>query len=297
VDERAIVSLPKVSSPSRARTARVRSASLSLWLTRLVLIAVPGGSLLPTPYSLALSFNGGESQYTSTLIPQTFTLENYSRLLNESKFSLWVRNSLILGIGAGILSLLCATFGGYAFSRFHFRGRRHGILLLFIVQMLPSTVSIVAIFRMLHLAGLINKLEGLILVFGLGTIALSVWLLKNYLDSIPRELDESAQVDGADHWQVFWQILFPLLQPMLVAQFIFHFIGVYNEYLTATIVLSDPDLYPLGVGLRAYVSGAYQTNWTAFCAASVLGSLPILAIFFLAQRLLVEGLTRGALKG
>jgi len=156
VDERAIVSLPKVSSTIRARTAHVRSASLSLWLTRLVLIAVTGGSLLPTLYILAISFKGGESLYTSTLIPQTFTLENYSRLLAESKFSLWVRNSLILGIGAGLLSLLCATFGGYAFSRFHFRGRRHGILLLFIVQMLPSTVSIVAIFRMLHLAGLIN---------------------------------------------------------------------------------------------------------------------------------------------
>lgn len=296
IDDRLVASDHLLIPPVRLRL-HLSTDSLGLWASRLLLIGITLATLLPTLYVVAVSLKGGESLYTSTLIPKTFTTDNYERVLRETKFLLWVRNSLILGAGSGLLSLATATFAAYAFSRFHFRGRRYGILLLLIVQMLPSTVSIVAIFRMLYVVGLINKLEGLILVFGLSTGGLAVWLLKNYLDSVPRELDESAQVDGATPWQVFWLILFPLIQPMLVAQFIFQFIGVYNEYLTATIVLSNPDLYPLGIGLRAYVNGAYQTNWTAFCAASVLGSVPILTIFFAAQRLLVEGLTRGALKG
>lgn len=296
VSSRSITPLPPVQSS--ARTApRSRVLPIGLWVTRLVLLLATSASLIPTLYILSISFKGGESLFADSLLPQVLTTANYTRLLSGSDFLLWVRNSLILGGGSGALSLVSATFAGYAFSRFHFRGRRHGILLLLVVQMLPTTVSIVAIFRMLILIGLTNTLEGLILVFGLSTGALSVWLLKNYLDSVPRELDESAQVDGANHWQVFWFVLFPLIQPMLVAQFILQFIGVYNEYLTATILLSRPSLYPLGVGLRFYVSGAFETNWTAFCAASVLGSIPILVIFFAAQRLLVEGLTRGALKG
>ena len=121
-------------------------------------------------------------------------------------------------------------------------------------------------------------------------------LMKNFMDSIPKELDEAASIDGATNWQIFWRILFPLLQPMLVAQFIFGFIGIYNEYIVTTVFLSDSKLYPLGVGVRLF-STQFATNWTQFCAAAVLGSIPIMIVFFLAQRFLVEGLTKGALKG
>lgn len=98
------------------------------------------------------------------------------------------------------------------------------------------------------------------------------------------------------HRTTFWRVIFPLAQPMLVAQFIFGFIGVYNEYILTSLLIFNPDLYPLGVGVRTF-STAFSTSWTLFCAAAVLGSIPILIVFFLAQRFLVEGLTRGAVKG
>jgi arabinogalactan oligomer/maltooligosaccharide transport system permease protein len=280
---------------SIAQSYRFRQA-LGLWAIRIVLIVACLVSLFPTIYVVMYSLKGGgNSLYSPTLIPQQLTLANYQKLLG-SQFPLWVRNSLILGGASAALSVMLATFAGYAFSRLNFVGRRYGILILLIIQMLPTVGSMVAIFRAFQVVGLLNSLLGLILLFGFGGSALAVWLMKNFLYSIPKELDEAASIDGATNWQTFWRILFPLLQPMLVAQFIFGFIGIYNEYIVTTVFLSDSKLYPLGVGVRTF-STQFATNWTQFCAAAVLGSIPIMIVFFLAQRFLVEGLTKGALKG
>lgn len=279
--------------PARAGMRKYRG----VWAVRAAAITVTALTLLPTLYVLAVSFKGGEAFYTSSLVPKQFTLDNYVRLLTTTRFPLWAVNSLLLGMVGAAASTIIATFAGYAFSRLRFRGRRYGILALLLVQMLPTSVSMVAIYRILLTVGMLNTLQGLLLLYGLGGSAFAVWLLKNYVDSIPRELDESAYVDGATSWETFWRITFPLIQPMLAAQFIFSFIGIFNDYMAPSLYLSSPELYPLGVGIKLYVFGQYQTNWTAFAAASVLSSLPILLIFFAAQRLLVEGLTRGALKG
>jgi arabinogalactan oligomer/maltooligosaccharide transport system permease protein len=291
---------PVTSAQSSARRSITQSyrfqQALGLWAIRIILIIACLISLFPTLYVVLYSLKGGgTSLYSPTLIPQKLTLDNYTKLLS-SQFPLWVRNSLILGGFSAAISVMLATFAGYAFSRLNFAGRRYGILILLIIQMLPTVGSLVAIFRGFQIFGLLNSLTGLILLFGFGGSALAVWLMKNFIDSIPKELDEAASIDGATNWQTFWMILFPLLQPMLVAQFIFGFIGVYNEYIVTTVFLSDSKLYPLGVGVRLF-STQFNTNWTQFCAAAVLGSIPIMIVFFLAQRFLVEGLTKGALKG
>lgn len=277
-------------------TYRTQQA-LEVWIIRVVLIVITLVSLFPSIYVVLYSFKGGGSSlFSSTFIPQKLTLSNYTKLLNGN-FPYWVRNSLFIGVFAGAIAVLLASFAGYAFSRMRFRGRKYGILGLLIIQMLPTgLVALPALFRIYQTVGLLNSLFGLILFFGVGGSALSVWLMKNFMDSIPKELDEAANIDGASHWQNFWLVLFPLIQPMLVAQFIFGFIGVYNEYIVTTVLLSDPTKYPLGVGVRT-LSTAFSTNWTVFCAAAVLGSIPILIVFFMAQRFLVEGLTKGALKG
>ncbi len=278
----------------RERSAGSRRG-MGVWLIRIALILITLLTLFPTIYILAYSFKKGEALYSPTLVPQEYTLDNY-RALFRRDFPLWVRNSLFLGITSSAIAVLMASMGGYAFSRFKFPGRKYGILTLLIIQSLPATLAIVALFRMFQMVGLLDSLLGLVLLFGVGGGALSVWLMKNFMDSIPKELDQAAYIDGATHWQTFWKVLFPLIQPMLVAQFIFGFIGIYNEYITTSIFLADPDKYPLGVGVRTF-STAYNTNWTIFCAAAVLGSIPIMIIFFMAQRFLVEGLTKGALKG
>jgi arabinogalactan oligomer / maltooligosaccharide transport system permease protein len=277
------------------QSARARQ-SVEVWLIRLVIWAILLLVLFPVFYVVIYSLKGGGAAlYSQTIIPEVLTLDNYRDLLDGS-FPRWVRNSLIFGIASGFLTVLFAAFAGFAFSRMRFPGRRYGILALLVIQMLPMTMAIVAYYRMLQLTNLLNTRTGIILIFGLGGSALAVWLMKNFIDSIPRDLDEAAYIDGASHWKAFWQIIFPLVQPMLVAQFIFGFIGVYNEYLLTSILIADPNLYPLGVGVRTF-STQFATAWTQFCAAAVLGSIPILIIFFLAQRLLVEGLTRGAIKG
>jgi arabinogalactan oligomer/maltooligosaccharide transport system permease protein len=284
----------RVSAEKASRSQRGQKI-LEVWVIRVFLIVLTLVSLFPTLYIIAYSFKKGEALYSPTLLPTEYTFANYQKLFNGN-FLLWVGNSLILGITSGAIAVMMASLGGYAFSRFRFPGRRYGILILLIVQMLPTIGAVVALFRMFQLVGLLNSRIGLIILFGVGGGALSVWLMKNFMDSIPVELDQAAYIDGATHWQTFWRVIFPLVQPMLVAQFIFGFIGVYNEYVITTIFLSDPKLYPLGVGVRTFAT-KYSTDWTIFCAAAVLGSIPILIIFFMAQRFLVEGLTKGALKG
>jgi arabinogalactan oligomer/maltooligosaccharide transport system permease protein len=254
--------------------------------------------MFPIVYVVLYSAKGGGSAlYSKTFIPAVLTLDNYRRLLSlDSNFPRWVMNSLILGVASGAITVIFATFAGYAFSRMRFPGRRYGILVLLVIQMLPVNMAAVAYYRMLQMVGLTNTRIGLIMIFGFGGSALAVWLMKNFVDSIPKDLDEASYLDGGSHWTTFWRIIFPLVQPMLVAQFIFGFIGVYNEYILTSLLVFDPGIYPLGVGVRTF-STAFSTSWTLFCAAAVLGSIPILIVFFLAQRFLVEGLTKGAVKG
>jgi arabinogalactan oligomer/maltooligosaccharide transport system permease protein len=287
--------LTPAKQPSWHESARNREL-IQVWIIRIFLWAVIAAVMFPVVYVLLFSIKGGGSSlYSDTLIPESITFENYTRLM-DGNFPRWIMNSLILGLSSGVLTVIFATFAGYAFSRMRFPGRRYGILTLLVIQMLPVNMAAVAYYRMLQLVDLTNTRIGLVLIFGFGGSALAVWLMKNFIDSIPRDLDEASYLDGASHWTTFWKIIFPLAQPMLVAQFIFGFIGVYNEYILTSILIFDPSLYPLGVGVRTF-STAVATSWTLFCAAAVLGSIPILIIFFLAQRLLVEGLTRGAVKG
>jgi len=278
--------------------SRQAQGLLQVWLIRLIIWAVIIVVMFPVVYVVMTSLKAdGRSLNATTLFPREYTLDLYRQLLGErSNFLRWVMNSLIMGLTAGVAQVVFATFGGYAFSRMRFPGRKYGILFLLIIQMLPVNMAVVAYYRMLAAVDLTNTRLGIILILGFGGSALSVWLMKNFVDSIPRDLDEASYLDGGSHWTTFWRIIFPLVQPMLVAQFIFGFIGVYNEYILTSILINDDALYPLGVGVRT-LSTQVATSWTLFCAAAVLGSIPILIIFFLAQRFLVEGLTRGAVKG
>jgi arabinogalactan oligomer/maltooligosaccharide transport system permease protein len=286
---------PAARSTSFLSSRRTRQA-IEVWIIRIVILAVLAVMLFPVVYVVLYSLKGGgPSLYSKTFIPEKLTLDNYRDLL-DGNFPTWVKNSLIIGLSSAVITTLFATFAAYAFSRMRFPGRRYGILILLVIQLLPINLALVAYFRMLQLVGLLNSRIGMVLIFGLGGSALAVWLMKNFIDSIPKDLDEAAYLDGASQWKTFWQIIFPLAQPMLAAQFILTFIGIYNEYILTSVLLSDSAKYPLGVGVRTF-SREFNSQWTLFCAAAVLGSIPILIIFFVAQRLLVEGLTKGAVKG
>jgi arabinogalactan oligomer/maltooligosaccharide transport system permease protein len=265
-------------------------------VSRLVLIVVCLLTIFPLLWVLTSSFNIGTSLYSSTLIPRKLTMTHYINLFHKTSFAIWMKNSAIACIGGSMLALSLTVTMAYAFSRFHFWGRRYGLLALILIQMLPSAAIIVAIFRILQALRLLNTFLGLILVYGGTTIPFNAWLMRGYFDSIPRELEESAYIDGATHWQAFVRIALPLAMPMVAVTFMFNLISFYNDYILASIVLTGKQNYTVALGLR-FFQAPYAANWSLFAAASILGSIPIALIFYSLQRFLVEGLTKGALKG
>jgi ABC-type maltose transport system permease subunit len=239
----------------------------------------------------------------STINFRELSLINYMKLVKGSDFFLWVRNSFIVCTISTLLALCFTCTAGYAYSRFSFPGKKYSLMFMIVIQMFPAMMAMVALYNLLDVfdrvtGGIIGfNLVGLVLIYTGGGIPFNTWLIKGYLDSLPKDLEESAYIDGATKWQAFVKVILPLMGPIMAVIGIFTFIGAYNDFLIPSIVLQDSSQYTLAVGLRSFISGRFSTNWTQFAAASVLGALPILIVFLGLQRFLVEGLTKGALKG
>ncbi len=223
------------------------------------------------------------------------SLRNYADVLTGD-FLRSFRNSTVASVATTIVSLLVGVPAAYGLARARFRSDNLISYWVLGTRMAPPIAFAIPFFLAYRQMGLIDTVPGLIIIYLTFNLSLVIWMMRTFFEGLPRSLEEAAYIDGASHWQAFWRIIFPLVQPMLVAQFIFGFIGVYNEYILTSVLIGDPDLYPLGVGVRTLAT-QYNTQWTLFCAAAVLGSIPILVVFFLLQRFLVEGLTRGAVKG
>ncbi|WMT56292.1 sugar ABC transporter permease [Truepera radiovictrix] len=210
---------------------------------------------------------------------------------------LYIRNTLLVSGMTGLFAVLISTTAGYAFARMRFEGR-YGTLLAFVfVQMFPSFMALVAIFYLMNYLGLLNTFTGLILAYSGGAIAFSSWIFKGYLESISPNLEEAAMVDGATRWGAFWRIILPISVPMLLFIFLLQFIGTYSEFLLANVLLTSNDRWTVGLGLRALASNALATQWGTLAASAVLGSLPILVIFYAFQNALSAQYIAGGVKG
>mgnify|MGYP003422859833 FL=1 len=227
-----------------------------------------------------------------SLSPRQFTGQG-----TETKFLLWVRNTFLISGLTGLLAVLLTATAGYAFARFRHLPGRYPMLLFFIfVQMFPGFLALVAIYYLLSWLDLLNTFTGLVLAYSGGIISFGTWVYKGYLESISPSLEEAAMVDGATRWQVFTKILLPLSAPMFVFIFLLQFVGTYSEFVLANLVLTGVESWNVGVGLRSFTPGQFQTKWGVFAAASVLGSLPILFLFYGFQQYFVSGYTAGAVK-
>jgi len=269
---------------------------VNLWVSRLLIWIFILASMLPLFWVLAASFQTGEAFFSEELIPTTFTLDNYDKVLNESDFPIWLKNSLILATGVAVLQTLLSTVSAYAFSRMRFFGRKYGLMSLLLLQMFPNFMALSAIFGMLAKLDMMDNLWALILVFAGGN-AFNIWLMKGYLDALPRDIDEAATVDGANSWQIFTKIVLPLSLPMLAVIFLFSFIGVYAEFVLSSALLKSPENLTLAVGLQQFIKNQFSANWTAFSAAAVLSSLPVVVVFSLLQKWIASGLVAGSVKG
>ncbi|MCX8130458.1 MAG: sugar ABC transporter permease [Clostridia bacterium] len=281
----------------RTYRKRLRPSELrTLWISRFFVWIVILLTLFPTIWVFAASMSRGDSFFLGSVFPKEFALDNYKGLFTDTNFPLWLLNSFKVSTGASIFQLVLTATAAYAFSRMRFPGRKYGLMSLLLLQIFPSAMSLSAIYAVIYRFDLIDNM-GILIVILAGGSAYNIWLLKNYIDKLPRELDEAAVVDGAGHLQVFWRIILPLAMPMLVVIFLFTFIGVYSEFMISSIVAQSPENYTLPVGLRTFINNQFSAHWTLFSAAAVVSSLPIMVMFMLLQKFIQGGLAAGAVKG
>ncbi len=259
-------------------------------------------ALFPIWFIVAAAVNPSGNLNTTQLIPDAFGVANYDDLTNARPFWSWYKNTLIIAGLGSIAAVFIGVCAAYAFSRLRFQGRRPGLMTLLLIQMFPSLLTFVALFRIFTDLGDVipqfglNTSIGLILAYLGGAMGGNVWLLKGYFDTVPKELDEAAKVDGASHARIFFTITLPLITPILVTVGMIQFIGLFNEFLLASIFLRDVDAQTLGVGLNALLTADRNKYFGAFCFGAVLASAPIVLLYLAFQKQLVGGLTAGSVK-
>ncbi|NWF69422.1 MAG: sugar ABC transporter permease [Chloroflexi bacterium] len=284
-------------------TVRVyRERALRLLVIAIALIY----ALFPVAFIISSSFNPSGSILGQGLIPNNPSLVHYNELLNSAlfPFPLWVWNSVKISTITAFLAVMIGALSAYSFSRFRFSGRRALLLTIFLIQVFPNILAIVAIYLLLQTIGEIipafglRTHAGLITVYLGGALGVNTWLMKGFFDTIPRELDESAMIDGASNWQIFWVIIFPLVRPVLAVVGILSFVGTYGDFILPLVLLiGEPDQYTLALGLSIVLGDQFSQNWGLFAAGALLGAAPIVVMYIAMQDYIVGGLTQGAVKG
>ncbi|EKI4610729.1 sugar ABC transporter permease [Staphylococcus pseudintermedius] len=255
--------------------------------------------LYPLLWTFGISLNPGTTLYGAKMIPDNATFANYIYLLTDenSQYLTWYKNTLLVASANALFSVIFVTLTSYAFSRYRFVGRKYGLITFLILQMFPVLMAMVAIYILLNTIGLLDSLLGLTLVYIGGSIPMNAFLVKGYFDTIPKELDESAKIDGASHMRIFFQIMLPLAKPILAVVALFNFMGPFMDFILPKILLRSPEKYTLAVGLFNFINHQYANNFTVFAARAIMIALPISIVFLFLQKYLVSGLTAGATKG
>ena len=272
-------------------------------------------ALIMFPFLMVVSISFREGNFTTgTLWPSNPTLEHwylafgldYTRadgtvVKPPYPVLLWMWNSIKIGLIAGIGVLALSTISAYAFSRIKIRGKAALLDSLFLIQMFPTTLALVAIYAIFDALGGVTPVMGLdshtaLIVIYLSAVTLHIWTIKGYFDSIDTALDKAAAIDGATPWQTFRYIFLPLAVPIMSVVFVLAFIGFINDYAIASVLIRSESNMTLAVGSRLYLN-EFKYLWGDFAAAAILSGLPITVVFLIAQRYLVSGLSEGAVKG
>lgn len=294
---------------TRTSTPTRRPFSLTRWFRdtgwrHVVAIVLSLFALFPLAYILSASLKPFGTLTGSNSLFSEISFESYARLLNSDKypFTDWFVNSLIVGMTTAVLSVFLGALAAYAFSRMRFKGRRTGLLSLVLVQMFPQLLAVVAIFLLLTKIGEIfpavglNTHAGLIMVYLGGALGVNTYLMYGFFNTVPKEIDEAAKIDGAGHARVFFSIILRLVAPILAVVALLSFIASMNDYVIASVVLVDTDQQTLAVGLYRMVSNPNYADWSQFAAGAVMSAVPVVVVFLFLQRYIVSGLTAGSVK-
>ncbi|RDY71554.1 sugar ABC transporter permease [Halobacillus trueperi] len=276
-----------------------RQRVLQLTFSYIVILAMIAIILYPILWIVGSSFNPGNSLSGSSIIPKDATLKHYKELFDpaQSDYLIWYWNTIKICVLTMLLSVALVCMTAYSFSRFRFVGRKNGLMTFLILQMIPNFAALIAIYALANLTGLLDTHLALILVYTGGAIPMNTYLMKGYLDTIPKELDESARMDGAGNLRIFWQIVMPLAKPMIAVICLFTFITPFTDFILARILLRSEDKFTLAVGLYEMIADQFGNEFTLFAAGSVLIAVPISLLFLSLQKYFVSGLTAGGTKG
>jgi maltose/maltodextrin transport system permease protein len=290
-----------------------KSQRLRLLLAHAFLLALCAAVAFPFLIVISVSLRPGNFA-SGSLTPAAISLEHWryvlglpypgpdgQPLLPDLPVLRWLWNSIKVAAMSAAVTLLLSTTASYALARIPFRGRRQLLTGLMLMQMFPAVLALVAIYAIFDRISSafpaigLNTHASVVLAYS-GGIAMHVWTLKGYYDTLPGEIEEAARVDGAKPWQAFWRVLLPMAVPILVVVFMLAFIGAVIEYPVASVLLSQQDQLTLAVGSKLFVQ-EHNFRWGDFAAAALLSGLPITAVFLLAQRWMISGLAAGGVKG
>ncbi len=290
-----------------------KSQRLRLLLAHAFLLLLCAAVLFPFLVVVSVSLRPGNFA-SGSLIPASISWEHWRYVLGlpvpgpdgtlvqpDLPVLRWLWNSVKVALLSATVTLLLSTTASFALARIRFAGRRQLLTGLMLMQMFPAVLALVAIYAIFDRIGSafpaigLNTHGALVLAYS-GGIAMHVWTLKGYYDTLPGEIEEAARVDGAKPWQAFWRVLLPMALPMLVVVFMLAFIGAVIEYPVASVLLTQQDQLTLAVGSKLFVQ-EHNFHWGDFAAAALLSGLPITAVFLLAQRWMIAGLASGGVKG
>jgi arabinogalactan oligomer / maltooligosaccharide transport system permease protein len=266
-------------------------------LVHIAVVLAAAITLYPVALVIKKSVEPGQQFALSpSPVPDQVTTQHFRDVVKHPRFFRYALNSAALALGTTVVGVFLSCTAAYALSRFRFPGRRAGLGAFLVVQMFPSTLLLIPLYVLLNKLGLLNSLVGLVLVYATTAIPFCVWTLKGYFDTLPRELEEAARIDGASAWGVFFRVVLPLSRPAIAVTALFSFMTAWNEFILAGTFMTDERSYTLPVLLHNYI-GEHHAEWGHFAAGAILTSLPVMALFYLLQRYLVGGLTAGAVKG
>ena len=224
------------------------------------------------------------------------SFRSYVTLFLETDFLTWMKNSFFVSFVVTLTGVILASTSGYALSRFNFMGRRAVLSSLLMTQMFPATMLLLPFFILLAKLKLMNSYLGLIIIYSSTALPFCIWQMKGYYDTIPAALEDAARIDGCNRFAAFTKVILPVSSPALVITALFSFMASWSEYVVAAIVLQDPGLYTLPLGLKSF-QASLATQWGLYAAGAVVVSIPVTILFISLSRFLVSGLTVGSVKG
>lgn len=266
-------------------------------LTYALLVIVALLVIMPIVWIIGASLNPGASLMSTTPIPAHPTLAHYKEVFFKTKFGYWYLNTLKIAVINMFVSMFLTISTAYVFARFKFKGKKASLLTIMVLQMFPGFMGMIAMYNILWQLNLLNSHWGLILVYAANQIPFNTWLVKGYLSTIPKSLDEAAMIDGASKTRVFFSIILPLARPIMVFVALTQFMTPWMDFIFPRLVLSTNEKKTLAIGLYDLISGSTNVNFTNFAAGAVLVALPITLIFMYFQKYFVEGMLAGSTKG